>query len=558
MRLFRLTTLCTLIKLIVGVHLLLAQEITDPDEVRSLPAPAADEICTLGHTDIDAHFFVRPEPHVRQRMVLDPEADFQVTFENDCGTNIWPVQAQNAFEHALSIWSVHVQSLIPIRVEATWADIEPLGSAGPTRIIHSSSFIGGESNTWYPIAQASAMSNIDFVTAIDDEDFDITVQINCNVGNWYFGTDASPGGNQLDLATVVLHEVGHGLGFLGTMEANNNTQTAEWGIDRNNQPNPLIYDRFVQDGDDVKVIDESVYPNDSGPLYEAVTGQRGGLFFSGQDTDRMFTGMPVPLYAPSTWVSGSSYSHVDDEPFRQTQDALMRPRIDRAFAIHTPGPVFCGILSDKGWPLGNSCREFLDRDAMIVFEPDRLDFELVNIGNPKELTLMITNDETSEDPIQGRVEIEGDTFSIIQGGGSFDLEPGDELPVVVRFDPVSPGEKSGQLLVFHNAFNETSPINVPLIGEALERDVLARLGQNFPNPFNISTQINYGLPQESDVRIDLFTVTGQLIKTLVNERKPAGDDHYVILEAGNLSSGIYLYRIIVDGFAETNKMMLIR
>lgn len=553
---FRLPFLCILIKLMVGVHLLLAQDIIDPDEVRSLPAPAADEICTLGHTDIDAHYFVRPEPHVRQRMVLDPEADFQVTFENDCGGNTWPAQAQNAFEHALSIWSVHVQSIIPIRVEATWADIEPLGSAGPTLIIHSSNVVGGEPNTWYPIAQASAMSNIDFL-ATSNEDFDMTVKINCNVGNWYFGTDANPGGNQLDLVTVVLHEVGHGLGFLGTMEGDPDAQTAEWGRRSNSQVYPLIYDRFVQDGDEVQVIDESVYPNDSGPLYQAVTGQQGGLFFSGQEADRMFTGMPVPLYAPSPWAPGSSYSHVDDETFRQTQDALMRPRIDRAFAIHTPGPVFCGILSDKGWPLGSSCRETLDRDAMIVYEPDMLDFELVNIGNPKDLTFIITNDETSEDPIQGRVEIEGEFFSIVQGGGAFDLEPGNELPVVVRFDPASTGEKSGQLRVFHNAFNETSPIDVPLAGDALERDELARLDQNFPNPFDISTQINYGLTKESDVRIDLFTVTGQLVKTLVNERKQGGN-HEVVLDAGNLSSGMYLYRIIVDGFSDTRKLLLVR
>lgn len=550
-----------------AVSPLFAQTDPGPGHIRSLPAPDTDQICTLGHSDVDAHYFIRPEPHVRQRMLLQQEADFQVTFENSCNGSTWPNQAQAAVEYALSIWSVHVQSSIPIRVETIWDnDIESLGSAGPTRIIHSSSIPGAETDTWYSIAQASAMSGIDFVTVINtrpdaEESYDIRVRINCEVNNWYFATDGNPGSGQLDLVTAVLHEIGHGLGFIGTMSANNNNQTAEWGIPPGNEQDnlhPIIYDRFVNDGDDIMVLNESVYPNDSNELYQAVTGNRSGLFFTGENTNRSLAGMPARLHAPNPWQSGSSYSHVHHDEYSGTVNALMRPSIQTAFAIHSPGPAFCGILADKGWPLGINCMEIFERDAIIAVEPDTIDFHLVNIDNSQNRDLIVRNDVLSEDPVQGWIEIEGNEFSIGQGStDTFNLDPGQEQVISLRFEPVTTGIKTGRLLLFHNAINESSPIEIVLTGEALESEILAKMDQNFPNPFNLSTQINYGLPAESDVRIDLYTVTGRHVRTLVNERQSAGP-HDVVLDAGGLSSGMYFYRIIVDRYSDTKKMLLVR
>jgi hypothetical protein len=562
----RLLLLCLLIFTATGLIPLLGQVDQSSDNIRSLPAPDTDQICTLGHNDIDAHFFIRPEPRLRQRMMQEQESDFQVTFVNSCNGSTWPAQAQEAFEYALSIWAVHVQSSIPIRVEAVWDDINSLGSAGPTRIIFSDgiNIPGGEPDTWYSIAQASAMANRDYVTEIDlrpdqEESYDITVSINCNTNNWHYGTDKNPGSGRYDLVTVVIHEIGHGLGFIGTMDADNNSQTAEWGISPGNNDNlyPIIYDRFVSDGDEIMVLNESIYPNNSSELYQAVTGSRGGLFFTGKNTNRMLAGLPAQLHAPSPWESGSSYAHVHQTEYSNTENALMRPTIQPAFAIHQPGPAFCGILADKGWPMGSGCREFLNRDAVIAYEPDIIDFELVNMGNPKTMDLAVSNTTTSEDTIQGWAEIEGDEFNFIQGAGTFTIPPGLENIISVQFDPSATGIRNGTLFLYHNAINESNPIEIKLTGEALKGDVLAQMEQNFPNPFDISTRINYGLPEDSDVRIDLYSVTGQYIQTLVNEPKTAGH-HHIILESAGLSSGMYFYRIIVNRFAETKKMLLIR
>jgi len=83
------------------------------------------------------------------------------------------------------------------------------------------------------------------------------------------------------------------------------------------------------------------------------------------------------------------------------------------------------------------------------------------------------------------------------------------------------------------------------------------LDQNFPNPFNPTTQIKYGVPEASNVKIEIFSVTGEVVATLVNEIKSEGY-HTVSFNASNLSSGMYLYRISAGSFIETKKMILLR
>lgn len=83
------------------------------------------------------------------------------------------------------------------------------------------------------------------------------------------------------------------------------------------------------------------------------------------------------------------------------------------------------------------------------------------------------------------------------------------------------------------------------------------LHQNFPNPFNPSTVIRYSLPAASQVRIEVFNLLGQQVAVLVNERKTAGQ-HRINFNAGNLSSGLYLYRIVTPEFTQSHKMMLLK
>ncbi|MCF6268518.1 MAG: S8 family serine peptidase [Melioribacteraceae bacterium] len=90
-----------------------------------------------------------------------------------------------------------------------------------------------------------------------------------------------------------------------------------------------------------------------------------------------------------------------------------------------------------------------------------------------------------------------------------------------------------------------------------------KLSQNYPNPFNPSTVINYSLPTESRVKLQIFNTLGEVIATLVDETNNAGV-HKLEWDASNLASGVYLYRISAESingsnnFNSVKKMLLIK
>lgn len=83
------------------------------------------------------------------------------------------------------------------------------------------------------------------------------------------------------------------------------------------------------------------------------------------------------------------------------------------------------------------------------------------------------------------------------------------------------------------------------------------LSQNYPNPFNPITTINFSLPEAGKVRISLYNLLGEEIKTIVNESKEPGI-HTIIFNANVLQSGIYMYKIEAGSFVQTRKMVLIK
>jgi hypothetical protein len=83
------------------------------------------------------------------------------------------------------------------------------------------------------------------------------------------------------------------------------------------------------------------------------------------------------------------------------------------------------------------------------------------------------------------------------------------------------------------------------------------VSQNYPNPFNPATKINFALPKSGLVTLKVYDITGKEVATLVNEVKNVGT-YSVDFNGANLSSGMYFYKISVNGFSEVKKMSLIK
>jgi sugar lactone lactonase YvrE len=83
------------------------------------------------------------------------------------------------------------------------------------------------------------------------------------------------------------------------------------------------------------------------------------------------------------------------------------------------------------------------------------------------------------------------------------------------------------------------------------------LHQNFPNPFNPSTRIDYYIPESTIVTLKIYDLTGSLVTTLINERKEKGY-HSVEFDGKGLSAGTYFYSFRAGSYSNTKKMTLIK
>ena len=83
------------------------------------------------------------------------------------------------------------------------------------------------------------------------------------------------------------------------------------------------------------------------------------------------------------------------------------------------------------------------------------------------------------------------------------------------------------------------------------------LRQNFPNPFNPSTTVRYGLPHKTTVQLSVFNTLRQNISTLVNGEQEAGY-HEVKFDGSGLSSGVYFYRLTAGDFVAVKKLLVLR
>jgi hypothetical protein len=145
--------------------------------------------------------------------------------------------------------------------------------------------------------------------------------------------------------------------------------------------------------------------------------------------------------------------------------------------------------------------------------------------------------------------------------------PDSSIEIILTFDAseLCVGDYYGSLYIVSNdPLNSymTIPIHMKVsLTPAIENEFIIpsvfSLSQNFPNPFNPSTTIQYSIKERTPVQLMLYDILGRVVEVLVNEEQYAGY-YKVNFNGSRLASGIYLYRLKAGSFIETKKMLLIK
>ena len=220
-------------------------------------------------------------PTQSRQLLSDAKSEWRINF-----TNV-PEDAKKAIQKAVDIWAANFASKVPVTVDAIWErdqNSSVLGSARPG--FYFNAFPGApDDDLWYPSALANALAGKD----LDPKQSEIVLKINSSI-LWYTGVDGRPGKLSYDLSSVVLHEIGHGLGFLSNAEYDR-----FFGTGYMFQPTP--FDAYVQLPDNRTFLD---FCSRSLDLGKAMTGP---LVWSGSQGISANGGTIKPkLYTPTPYL----------------------------------------------------------------------------------------------------------------------------------------------------------------------------------------------------------------------------------------------------------------
>jgi chitinase len=255
--------------------------------------------------------------------------------------------------------------------------------------------------------------------------------------------------------------------------------------------------------------------------------------FHGSWTDH--SGHNSPLYAPATDPEGSvdtgfNYLH-NTRGIPKDQLLIGMPFYGREFnSSQLYGPS-SGSENEYGYGeiqpmIGNGWDYFWDDFSKVPY--------LIN----SEQTKLISYDDTMSIRLKCEYAIEKDVAGVMIWALGHDLI-GNDTPLLETV-----GKKMKSV--------------TRLQSNAIDHSLSSILHNNYPNPFNTVTMINYQLFTNSDVELSVYNLLGQKVATLVNEFKPAGQ-HQVQWDASGFSSGVYAYRLMTeDGFSDTKKLLLLK
>jgi hypothetical protein len=310
-------------------------------------------------------------------------SSFNITY-----TGITP-NAQASFQYAAGIWANAVVSSVPIKV---LVHFQPLlsGMLGITFPNGRRNFTGAPiADTWYSTSLANSIVGIE----LNPGEVDIEMYLNSNT-SWYYDSTGTVPSGQYDFATVAIHELCHGLGFLslakksGTSGSFGMLLASDFAPLTTSYPwpdldtMPSIFDRFL-----VNNLNEQLdtFPNPSTVLGSKFTSN--AVYFIGSNAMSANSGIKPRINAVSTFTLGSSITHLNESTYPAgNPNELMTPNGTPAYKLHNPGPICIGILKDIGWNMNpNGVKEISDaRNAFRVYPNPSHDNIFFSFSFPKE------------------------------------------------------------------------------------------------------------------------------------------------------------------------------
>jgi photosystem II stability/assembly factor-like uncharacterized protein len=212
----------------------------------------------------------------------------------------------------------------------------------------------------------------------------------------------------------------------------------------------------------------AIDPTNAGIMY---AGTWGGVFKSfppGSLSLNVFksgTGNGTVTSNPSGIDCGSSCAGTYDEGTSVTLTAIPSSgSIFTGWSGACSGTVDCVVTMDNNKLVTATFNLPGQLGVNISVAPGSLDFGSVNVGQSSKQTITITNLPNSTAPLIGSVGSLSAPFSVVSGGGAFNLAVGQTLAVPVQFSPTAAGPASATLSIAHNATNQSNPANVFLTG----------------------------------------------------------------------------------------------
>ena len=502
------------------------------------------------------------------------------------------------FQQAASIWGGILPSAVPILVNSYFNPLTCttssaiLGSAGANYIFRD--FTNAPlAGTWYPKALADKLAGVD----LSPGNADITAQFNSSLGNtgcldgssWYYGFDHNEAANQIDLLAVVLHELGHGLGF-------QTFANASTGVLQQGYPDVFLTNLYDQN-----TALHWNQENDAQRAASAISTYK--LLWDGAATRFM---------APLTLQTGRPILRANTPPAVAGDFAVGTATFGAA--LFSPGVTGDVVLAVDGVaPTSDACTAITNGAQMAgkiaIVDRGNCNFTIKVKGCQDAGAIgVIVVDNVAGSPPLGLGGTDA-TITIpavrvtLADGTALKAQLGSGLNVTLRTDPalMAGADPLGRVMLYtpnpfvsgssvshwdvsctpnllmEPAINSDLTSSVDLTRYAFEDigwlprttgvpggDLTATvaLSPNAPNPFAHTTAIRFELPRESETDLAVYDVSGRLVRTLLHARFPAGS-HVMSWDgtdnAGQrVRGGVYFARLKVAGELRSRQLVLVK